>query len=199
MPLKIRFFLLSITYLAVRFRSAGTYSILLVYHELAKSAIAGGQKRWRFLFIELSKIKHGARPFQNAGRFPDEGSKKDPHPKKRPVAGIFGTKALKLLRCHPNWRFQTARSAARRHAPFLGNGGKARRGILGKHPVRPALSGPFNRLASAAISPPAALFENQGPAYSSASSVCAFELGHRIRLTGRVCQALKFISTDLTI
>lgn len=37
---------------------------------------------------------------------------------------ILGTKAGKLLRCHPNWR-KCARSATCHHTPFLGNGGKS--------------------------------------------------------------------------
>ena len=85
----------------------------------------------------LSMTSHTVRPFPNTGRFRGETPKKDLRPKKDLVTGIFGTKALKLLRCHPNWRFETARSAARQHAPFLGNGGKARRGILGRIPFGP--------------------------------------------------------------
>ena len=128
-------------------------------------------------------------PFKT-GPLPGRGVKKRPPSHKRTLTGSFGTKVLKLLRCHPNWRFETARSAARRHAPFLGNGGKARRGVMGeKFPVQPALRGPFNGLASAAIPPPAALLKNQGPAYLSASSVCAFELGQSIRPRGGVVKS----------
>ena len=85
----------------------------------------------------LSMTSHTVRPFPNTGRFRGETPKKDLRPKKDLVTGIFGTKALKLLRCHPNWRFETARSAARRHAPFLGNGGKARRCLMGEIPFSP--------------------------------------------------------------
>lgn len=89
---------------------------------------------------------------------PEAERQKRPPSTKGPVTGTFGTKVLKLLRCHPNWRFQTARSAARRHAPFLGNGGKARRRLLGQT-VQPALCGPFRKAVPAAIPPPAALLK----------------------------------------
>jgi len=97
-----------------------------------------------------------------------------------------------VVRNPPPW-------AARRHAPFLGNGGKARRDVIGETlPVQPALSGPLGEPVSAAIPPPAALFENQGFAYLSASSVYAFELGHSIPLPGLSCQGFRGISTKLT-
>ena len=52
-----------------------------------------------------------------------------------------------------------ARSATCQHTSFLGNGGKARRSLLGRTPVQSALRGPFDGAPSAAIPPPAALLE----------------------------------------
>ena len=68
---------------------------------------------------------------------------------------IFGTKAGKLLRCHPNWR-KCARSATCHHTSFPGNGGKARRTLppSAVHSARPSLL-PSHQ--------PAALWERRKP------------------------------------
>ena len=101
---------------------------------------------------------------------------------------ILGTKAGKLLRCHPNWR-KCARSATCHHTSFPGNGGKARR-TLPPHGVSSALRSPFSETVSAAITPTgSSLGKTQTLAYSSASVVCCFELGASIRPNIIVCQA----------
>lgn len=101
---------------------------------------------------------------------------------------ILGTKAGKLLRCHPNWR-KRARSATCHHTSFPGNGGKARR-TLPPPGVSSALRSPFSETVSATITPTgSSLGKTQTLAYSSASVVCCFELGASIRLGLAVCQA----------
>ena len=103
---------------------------------------------------------------------------------------IFGTKAGKLLRCHPNWR-KCARSATCHHTSFPGNGGKARR-TLPPHGVSSALRSPFSETVSAAITPTgSSLGKTQTLAYFSASVVCCFELGASIRPNIIACQAGK--------
>ena len=103
---------------------------------------------------------------------------------------IFGTKAGKLLRCHPNWR-KCARSATCHHTSFPGNGGKARR-TLPPHGVSSALRSPSSETVSAAITPTgSSLGKTQTLAYSSASVVCCFELGASIRPRRAICQAGK--------
>mgnify|MGYP003168817551 CR=1 FL=1 len=120
------------------------------------------------------------------------GQEKRPLSTERPKVNlILGTKAGKLLQCHPNWR-KRARSATCHHTSFPGNGGKARRRLLGRDPVQPALCGPFGGTVSAAITPTgSSLGKTQTLAYSSASVVCCFELGASIRLGLAVCQAGK--------
>ena len=84
---------------------------------------------------------HDACSFPTYGLSRRRSVKKRPPSTKGPVTGTFGTKVLKLLRCHPNWRYKkTARSAARQHAPFLGNGGKARRDILRRKKLHRSIS-----------------------------------------------------------
>lgn len=103
---------------------------------------------------------------------------------------ILGTKAGKLLRCHPNWR-KCARSATCHHTSFPGNGGKARR-TLPPPGVSSALRSPFSETVSAAITPTgSSLGKTQTLAYSSASVVCCFELGASVRPGQAVCQAGK--------
>ena len=123
------------------------------------------------------------------GAFP--GKKKRPLSTERPKLNlILGTKAGKLLRCHPNWR-KCARSATCHHTSFPGNGGKARR-TLPPHGVSSALRSPFGKVVSAALAPTgSSLGKTQTLAYSSASVVCCFELGASIRSGQAVCQAGK--------
>ena len=119
------------------------------------------------------------------------GKKKRPLSTERPKVNlILGTKAGKLLRCHPNWR-KRARSATCHHTSFPGNGGKARR-TLPPPGVSSALRSPFSETVSAAITPTgSSLGKTQTLAYFSASVVCCFELGASIRPNIIACQAGK--------
>ena len=137
-------------------------------------------------------------PFESLVSPGGGASKKDLRPRKDPYRYLWD-KSLETSAVPPKLAVKEPPARRRANTRLSLVTGEKPVGIYLGNPVRPALRGPFNRLVSAAISPPAALFENQGPAYSSASSVCACELGHRIRLPGRFCQEVKFISTDSTI
>ena len=93
-------------------------------------------------------------PFMSAGL---PGMKKDLHPTTGPNQWFLWDKSLKTSAVPPKLT-KIVRSAMCCHTSFLGNGGKARRCLL-RNSVQPALGSPFSRVASAAITPPAALLE----------------------------------------
>ena len=74
-------------------------------------------------------VFHGADSFQNRP-IPMGDIKKRPSSHQKSPGRSLWDKSLKLLRCHPNWR-KLAHSATCQHTSFLGNGGKARRYLLG--------------------------------------------------------------------
>ena len=79
-----------------------------------------------------------ASPFHAPAASGEEASKKDLYPTKGPACRYLWDKSLETSAVPPKLAVEkTAPSAARQHAPFLGNGGKARRSILGEIPFSP--------------------------------------------------------------
>ena len=109
-------------------------------------------------------------------------------PSKEPGRISLG-QSLKLLRCHPNWR-KLAHSATCNTRLSLVTGEKPVGAYWGEipfsRPLRSIRRGPFCCHPTTGSS-----LGEATSVYSSASLVCAFELGLSVQHAGPACQALK--------
>jgi len=120
-----------------------------------------------------------------------EAIKKDLSPQREPRRFSWD-KSLKLLRCHPNWRF-LARSATCHHTPFLGNGGKTRRCLLAVA-FSPPSAVHSAVLCSAALSLPATRWESIHALTRLPHRFFLSGFGSSINRSPRPCQAAIFKS-----